>query len=406
MWGWPGVPRRLRTPLLLAALLAAHLLLGPLLETTRTVAASRAAAPLAGTPLDGGGPLPDPGATVRRRLAAARRAVEAPPQGVPAARLPVLDLDPRRGRLVLGGGREHGVRPGALAFVDAGCVGTVDRVEPHLARVRLLQARGSALPVRVDRVRPGLPGGLEELYGILEGNGSRAFLGRAFLAEALRPGDLMVTLAREGQRELPVGVVETGGVRPPVRPLADPVGLSNVAVEGVAEPVHPEDLYEDVPFGLLVRGGGGGRLPVGMVRGPVRLPPGTALHRGGWYVGSVTAAGPDCATVSGAGDPGRTLTVRVVGDTGAHRCVIRGDGAGGVRVVSWPGGAPRKAGEVVVVTAGGQQLVPPWLLVGEGRWDPHAGGLDLELPATWPRSLLAARFRHEEARRRLLGSGR
>jgi hypothetical protein len=90
-------------------------------------------------------------------------------------------------------------------------------------------------------------------------------------------------------------------------------------------------------------------------------------------------------------------------DLKSHAAILEGRGGGRARVRRWLETRPRK-GPVLVATAGGQQLVPPWLVVGRGTYDGER--LNLRVPDRWPAEVEVAVFRHGAERRALSGSRR
>ena len=78
--------------------------------------------------------------------------------------------------------------------------------------------------------------------------------------------------------------------------------------------------------------------------------------------------------------------------------VAVGAGGAGARVEVWLD-SPPAPGSMLVVTAGGQQLVPPWLVVGRATFDGEE--LRLDVPDRWPARVDVAVFRYSEERRRL-----
>jgi len=399
------LPGRLRTLALLAVLLVVHLTLSKPLESLRLLLCRMAFSPLA--PLGSAAPDARPvldeadallvasaQAGLRARAAAARDEISL---------LPVLDLDTTRGRLILGGGRRAGVRWDALVFSGGVCVGIVDRVLPHLSRVLLLHARGARLPVRVEGVGRKLPGGLLELHGVLGGDGERCRLQKAFLPEEFRAGDRLVTLEDEGRPSVPVGRVVTTGVRPEVALSTSVRGASLLGVDGAVTPPEVADLFEEKTFRVLYVARGRHHGAVIQGEGAGSLLSGSAVHAAGILLGVVTGTGPGAAAVRPVTFPGQRLTVRLIREDGAScLAVLEGGGGEGCRVAAWIDEAWSDQ-DVLVVTAGGQDLVPPWLVLGRGRL--HEGGLELKAPRTWPARVVVSVFRHGGERGRLLGRG-
>jgi len=401
-----GVPQQLRTLALILVLLALHTFVPGLVESLRLLLLRGTATPLQWSGRSGSSALAAFTAREPGWLAGAQKQFrrQARQREDAVCLLPVLDLNVDRGRLVLGGGLNVGVRRNALVFRGNVCVGVVDRVEAHLSRVRLLHSRRTSLPVRVADPGRELPGGLAALHGVLTGDGEGAFLASTFLPEAFKPGDELVTLGSVGLSPREVGTVRTSGVRPLVTLAAIPDGISILQVQGARRSVETAALFKNEPFDLLFCSSG--RDPGAVVCGPSanRLLPGSAVHHGEWFLGVVQTVGPGAAGVIPASHPGLLLTARVIGLKGrSHGVILEGLGGGRVRVQRWLDKRPAE-GPVLVATAGGQQLVPPWLVIGRGTLGQEE--LELQVSDRWPQQVEIAVFRHGAERRRLVGGKR
>ena len=188
-----GIPQRLRTATLVCILLLLHVAVPDLMESLRLFGLRFTVFPLRIFGLEGERGLavftPEEFSLVASGQAGFRRRIGDSDGG--ARLLPVLDLDLERGFLILGGGRNRKVRRDALVYRGGGCLGVVDRVDQHLSRVRLLHARNTSLPVKVEDPKRNLPGGLDVLHGVVVGDGKGAYLSTTFLARDQRgePGD-------------------------------------------------------------------------------------------------------------------------------------------------------------------------------------------------------------------------
>ncbi len=391
------LPAGLRTPLLLVGLVLVHLFFREKIEDLRLRGLAMVLEPVAGlgSDPDEASPLPS---GVRSRIAAV---VEAPP-GEGGVAFSIVEADLTRRLLLIGGGRRQGVRVGALVVEDGACLGCVDAVTADLARVRLLGARGLSLPVEVVPEGRGLPGGLTGIAGILEGTGEAAVLGSAFLPDAVRPGDGVRVIADGGSGALPVGVLEGGSLRPRIALAAGAPARGTVRVLGAAAAARTEDLFGvrrgKVTLAPLSRGA---RALVLVEAGEPALP-GTAVIAGGRLLGVVRrAAGPALSVIrtTDADFRARALLVPLDG-AAAFPVVLAGDGGG----LHLPEAPALPAGPCVIVTAGGQDLLPAGLLLATGAVE--GGRLHLDPAPEWPRSVDLPVFLHSEQRRSLLGEVR
>jgi hypothetical protein len=383
------------------ALLAAALVLGAnvfardAVEALRLRALRIAAAPTALVRRLVDPPAPrvattDPAVTARR---AVRREVF---RDRDAAALPVVDHRPREGRLVVGAGRDAGVVFGAAVFAAEGILGHVDRVEAHLARVKLVSARGARTAVVAAETRSGLPGGLERVTAVFEGEGEDGVLADGALLEALRLGDRLLAF---NEAASPLGEVAVPGARPRVRLFAKGGTSGAVAVVGVGPRAPTPELFEDEALAVALAPALAGRGALLIGAAARRLSPGAAVHAGGRYLGRVESAAGDVAWASRRDDPGRLVGVRLAAAGGETGATLRAEGGGVFRLTE---GTLRAAdgAEIAVFTAGGGGLVPPDLLVG--RFVAERGGLrDPTGEAKWPGTVDASVFVFEDERRRL-----
>ena len=133
-------------------------------------------------------------------------------------------------RVLINRGVLDGVRPGSPVISRDGLVGRVDALEAHLARVRLLAHRASAVSARVERSR---------VEGIVEGDPLEGLRLRFVPSSAdVRVGDEIVTSGLGGgfPEGLRVGRVralglEQGGL------------LRRIDIEPAAPPEHLEDVF-------------------------------------------------------------------------------------------------------------------------------------------------------------------
>jgi hypothetical protein len=339
---------------------------------------------------------------VVERLRALDEETRAPYRDLPYASLAVLDVDLEGGWMVAGGGFEVGVRRGASALLPEGYVGVVDRVLPHLARVELLSARGTRLPVRALRAdgEDPLPGSLAQLFGVVEGRGEDAVLTTSQLPGAFRVGDRLSTLDATGAGSWPVGQVVSEGPLPTVSLDATPVGVPLVAIAGPEREVPRSDLFETVRFDVVLRAPPPHAMVVIAGRGVSAVLPGSAVRAGMRFLGRVISAGSGLAQVAPLRDARRRLGVVLVPEDGApRRAEILWVGGRLWRVIRRAPGA-RATGPVLVVTGGGDQLITPGLLVAAGTLEGDRLELD-ELPP-WPSRVEVDRFRYGEERGDLL----
>jgi len=383
------VPDFLRTPLLISALLALHFAMPGGGEAVRLRLLRVVSRPL---PLRGAvaGLVPP----VVRALP-----VSFPERG---GVLSVLDLEPERGLLIVGGGAEDGVAPGARVVVPSGLIGVVDQVTTHLARVRLLSAKDVQVPVVVTSAAAGrpLPGGLEQLMGVLRGDGTEAGIVSAHLPREFRRDDVLTSLADDDGESWPVGRIMTEGLRPHVELLGAVHGESAVLVAGAETPT--EALFAVHPCQVVLLGGGRVRGVLLVSDTLESVSPGCGVHFGARYLGRVVRIAGGVAHVVGAGDAGSPLDVLLISDDGGStpaRLMGRGEGRFSFEPSAGASQVPR--GTVRVVTAGGQELVRPGLEVGRGAID--GDRLTLEEVPPWPRTVGVSVFRYGAERARLRG---
>jgi len=338
--------------------------------------------------------VPGRGASEARR-AARRAAFEA--RG--AAAVPVVDLRPREGVLILGAGRDAGVRLGAAASSNEGLLGHVDRLEARLARVRLTASKGARLAVALDGKRSGLPGGIERLSAVLEGDGRDAALVEGSLLQEFKPGDRLVAF---GPSRAPTGVVVGGGARPRVKLFARPDSSGAVSVEGVGARAAVAELFVDEPLRVELEPALEGR--GALLSGPAaeRLSVGAALHADGVYLGRVELRTSSTAYAGRLFDPGHEVGVRWTHGGIEGGMTLRGDGGGRFRAVE--GDLPPDGAEFPAFTAGGRGLAPPDLFVGTFAREGE-GFRAVEGETRWPAEVSGATFLFEEERARLLGPG-
>ncbi|MAB91209.1 MAG: hypothetical protein CMJ90_17410 [Planctomycetes bacterium] len=389
------VPGPFKTPLLIVALVGLHFGWEGHAERARLPLLRLVAAP---TPAPDDEPVEPVPEWLDAALVHARPRVD-PGPGKDAGRLlPVLDLEYERGWLIVGGGAECGVTPGAWVVAADGCIGVVDRVTTHLARVRLLSAADVQIPIElaaptVDRA---LPGGVDRLVGFLRGAGGAAEVASAHMPHAFLRGDVLHTLSDvAGGGSWPVGEITGEGLRPSVRLLARPDRVAAVLVRGATS--DPPSVFEEHPLEVALSASG--RLRGVLVTGAAleRVLPGCGVHAGGRYLGLVSRVAGGTAHVIRATDPGSSVEVVLVGRDGASQAArLEGRGAGTLSVVDVRG--PLPSGLIVAVTAGGQELVPSGLLVAEATL---SDGMRIRVGERWPRQVRVSVFRWARERRRL-----
>lgn len=399
---WWGIPARLRTVALIAILLALQLWAAGTVETLRILGLRWLVTPLTGIESDGLAHLDAPPPAVDDRLAVLEVEVRAPYDVFGGPLLPILDHDADAGWLLVGGGARAGIRRGALAVVPDGCVGVVDRVLENLARVRLLSAAGTRLPVQAGESRVELPGALDRLRAIAEGDGERVFLARAHLPQGFQLDDELRTPPPGPDRPgWLVGRVTRPGARPEVELAARPEASPLVSIEGADVEIPREDLFERMRFELLARGRGPHPTALLGGDGAGQLLPGSAVQSSGRYLGRVTRVAPGVAQAVPLRERRNLLRVRVAPpDAPSQRALLRWSRGDRFRVDSWVDGTPAEDGPVLLVTAGGDALIPPGLVVGQGVLDAEEIGLETE--DVWPRMVEVAVFRHGDERRHLL----
>ena len=133
-------------------------------------------------------------------------------------------------RVLINRGALDGVHPGDPVIDTEGLVGRVDALEPHLARVRMLLDRSSAVSVTVQRSR---------VDGIVEGDPLEGLRMRFVSYSAdVKVGDEIVTSGLGGTfpRGLPVGTVRAVGVE-------NGGLLRRIEVEPAASPERAEDVF-------------------------------------------------------------------------------------------------------------------------------------------------------------------
>jgi cell shape-determining protein MreC len=389
------VPDPLKTPLLLALLLGLHFGWTDRAEGLRLPLLRLVAAPTPAS--DDWAITPVPG-WLDGAMEAARTRARGGVESNRGRLLSVLDLEHERGWLIVGGGAECGVAPGAWVIVADGCIGGVDRVTTHLARVRLLTALDVQFPIERDPHAAGsaLPGRVERLFGFLRGDGDGAEVATAHRPREFRRGDVLCTLADGADdRAWPVGEITREGPRPRVRLLARPDRVPAVFVCGVL--AEPQPIFEEHPLEVALSTSG--RLRGVLVKGAAlgRVLPGCGVHAGGRYLGRVLRLALGTAHVVRASDPGSSVEVVLIGRGGISvPARLEGRGAGVLSVTDVRGRLP--PGPILAVTAGGQELVPAGLLVAEGTV--HNGVLD-GASTPWPREVRVSVFRWANERRRL-----
>jgi hypothetical protein len=312
------------------------------------------------------------------------------------APLTVLDHRPADGVLIVAAGRDAGVGFGARVYAPEGLVGHVDRVETHLARVRLLSARGARAAVVAAAPKANLPGGLTLLTAVVEGDGAvGGHLVDGVMLEAFRPGDELLAF---GAERVSVGKISAAGVRPRVQFAADAALARAVAVEGVLTTAPVVDVFEDEPLRTAASPALAGRGAFLKGEAARRLVPGAAIRFGGVYLGRVERAAGDAAYVSRREDPGHEIGVRLEGAGREFGARIRSEGAGVYRLVGdVPPSPPGEVEDVRAFTAGAGWLVPPGLSVGrfvrkDGRLIPYSA------PGPWPPVVTASVFVFEAER--------
>ena len=139
-------------------------------------------------------------------------------------------IDPLGTRIIVNRGNGDGVRIGNPVVNEDGLVGRVDALEPHLARVRLLTDRGSAVSATLPR---------SHVDGIVEGSPLEGLELRfvSFSAD-VKVGDEIVTSGLGGSfpEGIPVGRV---------RSLAPEHGglLRKIRIEPAAPPEYLRDVF-------------------------------------------------------------------------------------------------------------------------------------------------------------------
>lgn len=402
------VPRLVRTPLLVGLLLLLHVGLGGPIEKLRLAlftALSRGAA-LAEPLTVGERPRPeapsDAARDARRRATRLRLARFGDDAGRVAR---VFEVDARRGWLLVGAGRKHGVERGALVHAPDGVIGIVDRVEIHLARVRLLTARDARLAVRV-RPKRALPGEIDGIVGALQGHGKGAQLTRMSASDLVRAGDALEVLGRGDLDGLAVGVVADGEAVKDVRLGADVAAIERVLIEGVSRAASAGELFRRIRARTRFEPGHprGEALLTGADTHEVAL--GSAVLSGPVYLGRIVGRVGGWLQARRFDAPGKATRLALMREDGAeHGVSVTARAGGGFALASerqspWPA--------AYAFTAAGDQLVPSGLYVGRFR----AQGTDaalIEGPATgepWPDEVEVAAFLRADERDALLGRRR
>lgn len=218
--------------------------------------------------------------------------------------VPVIWSSRRHDTLVIGAGWEQGLRTGQIVARGERFLGFVDRVESHVARVRMPGHRGTRFGVVITG-----PDGETLQRVLLEGDGAghaRPRSGRLIEASALGRD-----ARRPGATGLLVGVVEIDDAGRPsvVVPRADAIGDHVTVLDPEDErplPIQPAVLFEACPGPALAAGSSspgraGFLVPFGH-RDGVR--PGDLVSRSDRIVGVVERVGQSTARVT----PGAWLT--------------------------------------------------------------------------------------------------
>jgi rod shape-determining protein MreC len=216
--------------------------------------------------------------------------------------IPVIWSSREHDTLVVGAGWEEGLRRGQIVVRGELFVGFVDRVEAHLARVRLAAHRGTRFGVLVQNDEDVV---VQRI--LLAGDGAgRARPRSGRLLEARVEG---LTARRPGATGLLVGQVERdeAGRLAVTLPRADEIGDRVTVIDAEYEqpiPVVTEPLFEARPGPVLARGASGpGRdafiLGFGLKDG-VRS--GDLVSRGSQIVGVVGRVGQTTSRVQPAAD--------------------------------------------------------------------------------------------------------
>ncbi len=303
--------------------------------------------------------------------------------------LPVLDYRPREGLLIVAAGRDAGVTSGARVLAPEGLLGHVERVESHLSRVRLLSARGARTASVAAQSKSGLPGGIERLAAVVEGDGDQGLLVDGVLLEMFKEGDSLIAF---GPGAVPIGRVVSTGVRPRVRFAAVAASAEAVAVEGVGRSASVVDVFEEERLRVVASPALGGRGAFLRGEAAARLQSGAGVHVGGFYLGRVERTAEAGAYVSRRDDPGHEIGVRLVGPDFESGHLVRAGRNGAFAIVGdLPDLPPGSAVPVRAFTAGGGWLVPPGLFFG--RFLLKDGALfpsDQVVP--WPSTVTATVF--------------
>ncbi len=414
MWATKGRGLRAsaRASLALFAVAVAHLGFREESEGLRLRIAHLVLAPTVALDRPRPGTVAELGPDVRARLAwweAQRRGTLAHDTLVP-----VMEYRSDRQQVVVGCGRDQGVSIGDPVIAPTGLVGFVDRIEAHLSRVSLLSAKGTRVAVTLAESRPALPGGMSRLNAIHEGDGERTHLTQGSLLEGFAVGDAVVTFGGDGDRATPRNVsvahVVERGPKPRTELSARPEDVGFVSLP-YAKNLATENLFEGDPSVMAIDGPaeGVGAIVTGATIADVVE--GSAVHAHDRYLGRVVRTAGPLALCSRLHDPGHEVSVRWIGsDDRVGRTMLRSKGIG---VFEFVGGVqpPFEAMPVLLLTAGGQGLVPADLVVGVGRIASSGTGLGGALVIegsvdVWPSAVTIPVFAFRDELLRLVSGAR
>jgi hypothetical protein len=142
--------------------------------------------------------------------------------------------------------------------------------------------------------------------------------------------------------------------------------------------------------------------PGAIIDGPAisRILPGMAVHFGARYLGRVVTVSPVGAHVLSPFDPEATTAVDVCAANGkVTRGLLRGDGSE-ARFESMDGPLTDQD-SVLVMTRGGQEMVPSGLIISSGSV--RNGTLSLHPEHPWPDGVQVSAFRFAAERQALRG---
>lgn len=312
--------------------------------------------------------------------------------------IPVLDVRPGRGTLLIGAGSESGIVVGETVTAGDALVGFVERIESHVARVRTFTGGDASVAVAGADARPSKSGALVRHVGLVVA-GSPPRLMKSPMPEAFRVDERLVTVGGEGSRVPPglrVGDVVETGIAPAVRLAVDPVGVGRVTIprrlEGLPRLFHDEPVT--VVASPLDRRGGA------LIGGPglADAVPGVAFTIEGRFLGRLLETSSDAARVSLVGDVGHDVVARWIDDLGQEgEGVLTCVGAGLYTLRQTRGALPGFA--FWACTAGGQALIPQGLVIG--RFAPENGSWRLSEPIRTPRRGVVPIFLESKEHRRL-----